>query len=407
MSVASDRRPGGYTRRVIRTWCRAGGETRACAWMLGLAAAAGCTSEPADSVPSVSPVSAAVPAPASALGASIDPPEMPRPDRRRGERAARENERCIECHQEQAREWSASRHKDAYASRAFREALREEPPANTGFCRGCHAPEADPTAEPSAALAALGVGCVTCHVTDDAATVRAAGAVLLRAPSSERMPHALERSPGFSGAGACVACHEFRFPAGRGGEDAQFMQTTAREHARSPAAARSCASCHMPRRAGRRSHLFDVRDPAWLSEAVAVSASVDEAGAVVIRVAQKDAGHALPTGDLFRRLEVGAAWGPPGAERERVVQHLERRFMSSSAPPYRALVEDDRVFFEPAVVELVFQGVPTERDEIRYWVGLQRVAQVGAGDPAHAKIESEVTLAAGPVRRDGPRTDTP
>lgn len=387
-------------RCVIRQVC---GRAR----LLGLVVALGCEAPTAESDASLltallpSAISAEVSASATAFARS---PAMPSPNRGRGDLAARENARCVTCHEEVGREWSASRHREAYESRPFLDSLREEPAANAPFCRGCHAPEADPRAEPSAPLAELGVACVTCHLTDDSSTVRAAGAENRREPATARMPHPIERAPAFAQTGACAACHEFRFPFAHGTEDAMFMQTTVREHARSPAAERGCASCHMPRRAGHRSHSFDVRDPAWLREAVTATASVDATGVVVITVAQKDAGHALPTGDLFRRLEVGAAWGPPGVERERVVQHLERRFVSSALVPYRELVEDDRVFFEPTTVELVFQGAPSERDEVRYWVSLQRVAQVGAGDPARAKVESEVTLASGALPKPGAKS---
>lgn len=392
-----------YTACVNRNRRYRSGATRARAWWLGLATTLGCEARPTESdAPSTAPSPSVLAAPASVASPLALAPSMPGPDRRRGDLAAHENARCVGCHEEEGREWSASRHREAYTSRPFLDSLREEPAANAPFCRGCHAPEADPREPPSAPLAELGVGCITCHLTDDATTVRAAGAELRGEPATARMPHPIERTPAFAQTGACASCHEFRFPLAHGAEDAVFMQTTVREHARAPAAERSCASCHMPRRAGHRSHSFDVRDPAWLREAVTAKASMDAAGLVVITLAQKDAGHALPTGDLFRRLEVGAAWGPLGVERERVVQHLERRFVSSERAPFRELVEDDRVFFEPTTIELAFQGAPSERDEVRYWVSLQRVAQVGAGDPARATIESEVTLASGTLRAAGP-----
>jgi hypothetical protein len=46
------------------------------------------------------------------------------------------NAACVSCHPAVAREWQASRHRQAYTNAAFRQALAVEPSA---FCRGCHA----------------------------------------------------------------------------------------------------------------------------------------------------------------------------------------------------------------------------------------------------------------------------
>jgi hypothetical protein len=324
----------------------------------------------------------------------VVPGGMPRGYRARGDEAAKLNATCAGCHPNEAREWRGSHHQRAFENPAFQDALALEP---TGFCRGCHAPEADAESPPSPALADLGVGCVTCHVTTE-------GEVLASARDGDRLepmaggPHAVRYSTEFAGAGACASCHEFGFPGARGEHDARFMQTTIREHARSPASFRSCASCHMPSREGGRVHSFaSVRDPNWLRASIDASARATDYGTVIVTLVQTQPGHAFPTGDLFRRIEVGAERrGSGGEPRVRRTRHLARHFEVQPGNPGRVLTRDDRVFFEPVEVELDVgcdDGAPGEVD---WWVTYQRVAQTGDGlRPEEAEIESAVRLHGG------------
>jgi hypothetical protein len=248
---------------------------------------------------------------------------MPAPYRGRREAAVTLNATCVACHPQEAAEWRASRHRAAYSNAAFQEALRIEP---TAFCRGCHAPESDPAADPPPPVADLGVGCVTCHVVEP-------GVVLAAALST--VSHA--------------------------------------------------------RRVG--SHAFtESRDPAWLGDRLRVTA------------AQTSPGHGFPTGDLFRRLEVGGEIRDERGEvGRRDVKHLARQFAIVPGWPGRKLVADDRVFDEPTVVELALDPPPRVRGgTVSWWVTYQRVATVGMGtDPKEARIESEVRLHAGAFPWDG------
>jgi nitrate reductase cytochrome c-type subunit len=350
-------------------------------------AAAGVAASPANAEPAAeaSPI-----VPAVVLAPAVEA-DLPRPHRARGARAVKENADCVSCHEEEAREWDRSRHRQAFTNRAFADAFAIEP---AGFCADCHAPEADvrPVAGPGSRL---GVGCVTCHVDNDGAVL----AVARDGAAGDDAPHAIRRSPGFGTAAACSGCHEFRFPTARPGatDDGAFMQTTAREHARSPAAERSCASCHMPSKAGRRSHDFGVvRDPEWLRDSLTASASLTVSDTLEITLTQTAPGHAFPTGDLFRRLEVGAELrGPGGKVLLRRVRYLERHLEISMSRGTRELVDDDRVFFEPKVVELDLRAPDGSAapSSVVWWVKLQRVAQTFDGrDPSAALIESEVPL---------------
>jgi hypothetical protein len=311
-----------------------------------------------------------------------------------------EDRRCASCHLEEARAHAGSRHRAAFSNGAFQAAYRLEP---TAFCRGCHAPEADPREAPAAGEGAIGVGCVTCHVVDEGVVLAAPGRATPRdqAEPGDRpgeAPHAIARREDFAGPGACVSCHEFRFPGTAGAGDDAFMQTTGREHARSASSERPCASCHMPERAGRRAHGFgEVRDPEWLRGALEARASATADG-VSVRLRQTMPGHAFPTGDLFRRLEVGAERRDGrGRVVARAVRHLARRFEVLPGVRGRQLAADDRVFDEPMAVDLELPPGPVG-SRLVWWVSLQRVAQAFDGQrPERATLESEVLLHRGTI----------
>ncbi len=105
-------------------------------------------------------------------------------------------------------------------------------------------------------------------------------------------------------------------------------------------------------------------------------------------------GHAFPTGDLFRRLEIGAAT----ANGARVVRYLGRRFEVAQRGEGRVLTADERVGDAPISVALDLgdAGAVAASGSISWWVTYQRVATVGRGDdPALATIESQITLHGG------------
>lgn len=315
---------------------------------------------------------------------------MPGPERRRLDAAVALNATCEACHKDEADEWRRSRHRESNTNAAYQAAFATEP---SPFCRGCHAPEAEPTKTPPRAVSELGVGCVTCHVTEE-------GFVLAVPSSLDSAPHPLRRSAEFARAGGCAGCHEFRFPGATGDDDGHFMQTTVREHAASPGAEKSCADCHMPIVSGRRSHAFTAsRDPAWLRENIHVTASISDNIAVRLTLHQPGAGHAFPTGDLFRRLEVGCEIRDAGGSIiKRETRHLARHFDLIPGRSGRLLTRDDRVYFEPKIIEMALPPAPPAPATIAWWVTLERIATVGTGEkPADAKIESSVPLYSGVI----------
>lgn len=315
---------------------------------------------------------------------------MPGPARARGESAVAQSLECERCHDEIAREHRASLHHRADVEPAYRRAFALEP---LPFCRGCHAPEASPIEPESETLAELGVGCVTCHWT---------GAAVLAAPHpSETSPRAQAPHPviydaRFATGDACASCHEFSFPSRPGSAPHDKMQWTVTEHERSAARDVPCADCHMPRTAGRRSHLFAAsRDPAMLANAARVTASRKGPSTIEITLTPTARGHAFPTGDLFRRIEVLAQIDGPdhmvlGAD----THYLGRRWSLSGQGQGRHLLSDNRLFGDPVTV-LLHLGPEAETRPIVYRVAYQRVAHPNGTDDEQAVLEGETVLGQG------------
>jgi len=180
-------------------------------------------------------------------------------------------EGCASCHAAIADEWRASFHRSAFTDSSFQRSLSLEEPKDRAFCLRCHAP-AQETAGRSA-----GVDCTSCHAT----------------------PHAPKRVA--VGTSACATCHEFAFDDGR----ADLVQKTVSEHASSPWADVSCSECHMPVRDGHKDHRFVAGHAPTEMIASAVHVSLARASSTSMRFTVRvDAGHAFPTGDMFRRARL-------------------------------------------------------------------------------------------------------
>jgi hypothetical protein len=208
---------------------------------------------------------------------------------------------CARCHAEIADEWESSLHHRAFENGYFLRAYALEP---TPFCRKCHAPSADPSSEPPREARELGVGCTTCHVIP-------AGIVGVRAMPARPGAHEVLGDARLGAELACGGCHDFPFP-GPPGEAPRPMQDTLGEHRRSAAAATPCQGCHMlsvPSRGGgtHKSHAFRVQgDRAFLARAVVVESAALGEGEMRLSLRPGAIGHAFPTGDLFRQVEIRA-----------------------------------------------------------------------------------------------------
>ena len=211
------------------------------------------------------------------------------------------NRGCERCHPAIGAEWRQSLHGRAWDDPVFLSAYAVEP---TPFCRRCHAPEARDHRGAQDERRHLGVACVTCHVF--AGEVRGARATA----GSDHHPTVADAR--ITTAAWCTGCHEFAFPK----PQEALMQSTVSEHRASAHADTSCQSCHMPRaEAGHRSHRFSVHDnPLLLRSAVQVTPRREGRRGLVLAIGATDVGHAVPTGDLFRRLVVRAHTAEQSAE---------------------------------------------------------------------------------------------
>lgn len=211
------------------------------------------------------------------------------------------DDRCADCHKEIASEWKQSLHHHAWENEYFERAYAVEPLA---FCRGCHAPLADPKSEPSPEARHAGVGCTSCHVVP-------AGIVGTHAIAARENGHEVIGDARLATTAACARCHEFAFPGSRR-PDVDRMQKTMSEHVQSANSSKPCQDCHMPLVTSQqgpphRKHDFRVfRDEEFMSRAIVVDKAEINDDALHLDLALGAIGHAFPTGDLYRRAEVRA-----------------------------------------------------------------------------------------------------
>jgi hypothetical protein len=220
--------------------------------------------------------------------------------------------------------------------------------------------------------------------------------------------HAVRGDERLSTREACASCHQFDFPRSKG----QPMQDTLAEHAGSSMSAVGCRDCHMPLVDGegeggtrRRSHDFSViSNPRLLEQAVAVESVRDGATMLSLELSAGRIGHAFPTGDMFRRLEVRAE--ALDAEGNVVmtapVVHLARKFRDIPASDgsleiRRVEIADTRV--PPPgkgsrTVSVRFPA-PTDRLSVRWVVAYQRMDHAMAASFDLDQARDEIVVARG------------
>jgi hypothetical protein len=304
---------------------------------------------------------------------------------------------CHECHADVAAQWTSSRHHLSFDNPDFARAYAREPKA---FCRECHAPaltrpESLRVPEPER----LGVGCLDCHLDPQHPFAVATGP-----GHASAAPHALVRSDDF-GTHSCARCHEFEFPPDSRRPPGTMMQTTMREHRASPYADRSCADCHLPRTgtgalASRDHSLASTRDPAAMRAALEAEAR-REGDDLILRLRPIDVGHAFPTGDLFRRLELHAQLRIGD---ELLAEHT--RYLDCEFEPWRLAdgrrnhayakpVQDDRLT-GPTTIELPLDGGVRGREAVlEWWVDYERVDARSHLYPELSSLAGEIRLAEG------------
>jgi hypothetical protein len=176
---------------------------------------------------------------------------------------------CASCHEEAHVEWQRSRHATAAQNPLYLASFEKH--GRKQWCVGCHAPKTESA-----------VGCTSCHL-----------------PEAGHQAKVDSRT--------CAKCHDFDVPKQFGVGEGPMQDTYDEWHASTAAReGKACASCHD--HAARSGH-----DAKVLSEALRVKVRRKD-GEIVATISAPGAGHAVPTGDPFRRLMLSA-----GSAQTRVV----------------------------------------------------------------------------------------
>lgn len=279
---------------------------------------------------------------------------------------------CRTCHADHYAEWAGSMHGRSFVDPVFRAELAHT--ADGTVCRTCHAPLGAPSAEASAAHD-VGVACGACHVRDGA---------LLSTRTSRRSPHRTRVVAELDDASFCGACHDFDFPDLRGAraipydpDTRQQLTVTEWSQSRHAREGRSCVDCHMPAvtraggRAGTSHALRSLEDAAFVRDALDVSASIvatEQGESLRLELRTKGAGHAVPTGDIFRELRVRAI-----ADGVTSTRTLRRNFAEQHTARGWVLADayDDRVM--PDVPKTLVLPLPRGATEVRYVIEILRL----------------------------------
>lgn len=242
---------------------------------------------------------------------------------------ATSSETCAACHVDIHRMWRVSAHARALEDPVFQQAHRETRDARGAdaarVCLTCHAPLAALDPELEKRVTWDGVGCDVCHSLVAVDVTRAPPKLSFDFGSVKRGPikdaastgHRVAYSELHTGALACAGCHEWI-----NAEGTPIMSTFSEWKAsRAAAEGRSCQACHMGR---TRADVVDpriYRSPesevnlheipgghslSQLHQALTLGIGTPRrAGrdvAFEIRLANRGAGHAVPTGMPGRRV---------------------------------------------------------------------------------------------------------
>jgi hypothetical protein len=230
---------------------------------------------------------------------------------------------CAGCHPEQVSAWSGSRHAAAFHNEAFQVSWSR---TESAWCEDCHA---DTSRED-------GIACRSCH--GDGARLKG-DHPSLRA----RLAHPIRHDPALTSERTCERCHQFSLPQPgtltSGVHPLPIAETPSQDTVgewRASAAAsrgRTCITCHDPHEApGAHDHDF-------VRSALEVEAHYDGVR-VTATVRARDAAHAVPTGDPFRRIELMIC-GPTPCETPLASAVLERRRRAQGED--WAVVSDTRI----------------------------------------------------------------
>lgn len=262
---------------------------------------------------------------------------------------------CAPCHAEIHEAWSASRHGQSGGSPVF-QALLPHVERSWGLtsrerCVACHQPGHGGDAS---------VGCVSCHgAVGNRGEFNGALEIDLDAPLAGPSPaahqdaHRTAPRPLLTSASLCGTCHEVHGPG-------LLEEPTLTEYRASPFAAEdSCLSCH--RTPGPDLHRFLGVDPPWGAPPAEAARAAEESrklwaralhmeviyksGKTLVRLENRGAGHAVPTGVVFLRdVWVDAFWEDAAGTRFEVPRLMELgALLERGGQPVALVTDADRV----------------------------------------------------------------
>lgn len=192
---------------------------------------------------------------------------------------------CEKCHVKQAKQFESSRHAQSWSNEIFQKAYRVARLA--WWCKDCHKPphESNPQDQ-------QGLTCQNCHEVE--------GVILSSNPNADhkKAPHPLAYDASLKSAEFCARCHQFNLPKSHPMYSEVPVQTTFQEWQNS-AVSQSCQDCHM----AEYGHRFPGgHDLEFLKKSISIDIQ-DANGQSTVTLKLEGVGHAVPTGDVVRRLE--------------------------------------------------------------------------------------------------------
>jgi nitrate/TMAO reductase-like tetraheme cytochrome c subunit len=236
-------------------------------------------------------------------------------------RTSRSRDACGSCHADVVSQWERSLHRQSFSDPFFQAGYRVD---HRPFCRECHAPLHRGARDPAPGTIAYdeGVACTSCHL-------------------EQRSHPSSELAADFS-ARACADCHEFRFPAHGAMDPEAFMQRTEQEW-RESGRRETCVDCHMT-----DGHTMAI-EPSAIADAIVIRSRLRRRHGTTeldVRLSSRDTGHAIPTGDVLRALELSVWIDPERPERRLLTRTFGTNLSFDPATGFSAVLrerEDSRI----------------------------------------------------------------
>lgn len=204
---------------------------------------------------------------------------------------------CKNCHQAEYEDWSRSKHREAFTNAHFQEGFQLE---KSDRCVYCHAPLQVQLDEyhgkSKTQLLDEGVNCAACHIRDGK---------FWSGKEASDLWHTTEKHDLFKSAQFCAGCHQFNLDHTVNGQadiTELSAQNTYREWEiyKERGGTQTCQNCHMP--GGR--HLFQGASSHEKVKSAVSFQATRQKNQIEFRIQSKDVGHNVPTGDVFRNIQL-------------------------------------------------------------------------------------------------------